>query len=154
MAICGYIKTANGENYQLNRVRYRRHKRAERFYARNAVETLAENMDFYNNKAEALLLQLREQMKQASRGDLAAAMTKHILHCRDMAIECAAKLAPYQNPKLQSVEVNKKVTHRFVIQAPKIIKDSSEWLRTVNESNELTVQREAANGHKLIESHK
>ena len=119
--------------------KYKNYKPAEKLYQKSAIEVLQEKMEFYDSKGTSLFIALKQEMKNngTSRGDLLVAMTKNILHCHDMAIECAHKLAPYRNPKLQSIEVKKETIHRFVIQAPKIIKDSQEWLQSVNSESKL-----------------
>lgn len=89
---------------------------------------------FYDQHGEGLFLKVREfiQTGDKARGDLLAAMAKKMTECKQIAIECASKLAPYQSPKLESIEVNKKVTHRYVIEAPKQFKDSGTWLNSIN----------------------
>ena len=92
-------------------------------------------MVFYEDKGLQLLSSIRKELKEHSiaRGDLVVTMTKNLLHCKDMAIECAHKLAPYQAPKLQSIEVKKKITHKFVIQGPSVVKDANIWLKQVEQ---------------------
>lgn len=86
---------------------------------------------FYDTKAKQLYAEVRKVLKEdnaAARGDLMAQMIKHMQKANDICIECAAKLAPYQSARLQSMEVKKNVTHRFVIQAPKPAETSASWL--------------------------
>lgn len=100
-------------------------------------------MVFYDNRAIRLYAEIREHLKEdvkkgaPIRGDLMAQMLKHMQKANEVCIECAAKLAPYQSPRLQSMEVNKKVTHRFVIQAPQQIEDSNAWLEQINKPLKL-----------------
>lgn len=109
------------------------HKTADTL-KRAATQVLYEKMVFYDKRAVRLYSDIRKKLKQdadngePSRGDIMAQMIKYMNAANDVCIECAAKLAPYQSPKLQSMEVNKKVTHRFVIQAPKQVESSQEWL--------------------------
>lgn len=114
--------------------KYKRYAPASKLLQKSPMDVLQEKMEFYDSKGTSLFIALKKELKDngANRGDLLVAMTKNIMHCQDMAIECAHKLAPYRNPKLQSIEVNKKVVHRFVIQAPKTFKDSSTWLDSVS----------------------
>lgn len=119
----------------LTRAKYKRitHKTAQAL-KKSATEILYEKMIFYNRRAIKLYADIRKKLKEDSdkgeptRGDIMAQMVKYMNAANDVCIECAAKLAPYQSPKLQSMEVNKKVTHRFVIQAPKQVEDSASWL--------------------------
>lgn len=106
---------------------------------RSAVDVLHDQMVFYEEKSISLLLAIKKELKENSptRGDLLVTITKNLLHCKDMAIECAHKLAPYQAPKLQSIEVKKKITHKFVIQGPTIAPNNSIWLDQVNQMRAL-----------------
>ncbi len=97
-------------------------------------------MVFYDKKAKELYQEVRKVLKSDTatvRGDLMAQMIKHMQKANDICIECAAKLAPYQSARLQSMEVKKNVTHRFVIQAPKQAEDSQQWLQSVNSDPKL-----------------
>lgn len=112
----------------------RKFKPATKIYNRKAVDVLYENMIFYDEKGEKLFTDLRSKIYKDDdkRGDLLAKMAKLMSECKALAIECASKLAPYQSPKLESIEVNKKVTHRYVIQAPQQLRDADQWLKTIN----------------------
>ena len=125
-----------------NRYKFKKNLKASHFLKRSAIEVLHDQMVFYEDKGLTLLLAIKREIKEnsSSRGDLLVSMTKNLLHCKDMAIECAHKLAPYQAPKLQSIEVKKKITHKFVIQGPDTIKDSNIWLKQVEETQRVTPQ--------------
>ena len=56
-----------------------------------------------------------------------------------LAIECATKLAPYHAPKLESIEIKKKVTHRFVIKAPMIAVTAEQWLKDAGVNAKETI---------------
>lgn len=96
-------------------------------------------MIFYDEKGRKLFLDIREYLAkhEDKRGDLLAKMAKLMSECKAIAIECASKLAPYQSPKLESIEVNKKVTHRYVIQAPHQISNADDWLKSINKPIKL-----------------
>lgn len=112
--------------------RYRRSsKLPPDFLKKKATEILYEKMVFYDKKAKELYLEIKKVLKTgdaSQRGDILAQMTKYLSKANDICIDCASKLAPYQSPRLQSMEVKKNVTHRFVIQAPKPAVDSAQWL--------------------------
>lgn len=110
------------------------------FLKKKATEVLYEKMIFYDTKAKQLYSEIKKVLKSsdaAQRGDILAQMTKYIQRANDICIECAAKLAPYQSPRLQSMEVKKQTTVRFVIQAPKPAQDSNSWLESASESTKL-----------------
>ena len=56
-------------------------------------------------------------------------------------IECAKYLAPYQSPRLESIEHKGEIEHKYVIQAPKAIRDTSDWLESTKliDRNNATV---------------
>ena len=98
-----------------------------------ATDVLYDKMVFYHEKAQKIadfLLKIVEQ-NYTSRGDLFVALHKDMNQFNNIAIECASKLAPYQTPKLESIEVKKDITHRFVVVAPKVISNSQEWLKNI-----------------------
>lgn len=114
-------------------------------FKRTAVEVLYDKMIFYDQRARILyaeIIKVLKKDKDTLRGDLIAQMIKHMQRANDIAIDCAAKLAPYQTARLQSVEIDKKITHRFVIQAPQQSNNTQAWLDAAN--------KQLSNG-KLIE---
>lgn len=119
--------------------KYKLYKPTLKIYQRKAIDVLYENMIFYDEKGKKLFIDIREWLAKNDdkRGDLLAKMAKLMSECKTIAIECASKLAPYQSPKLESIEVNKKVTHRYVIQAPQQYNNSDQWLKAVNSPPKL-----------------
>ena len=55
-------------------------------------------------------------------------MYKHMAEAKKLAIDCASKLAPYESPRLEAIEVKQKTVTKFVIESPTAIKDQSQWL--------------------------
>lgn len=53
------------------------------------------------------------------------------------AIDIAAKLAPYQSPKLSSTELNTKKTTKFVIVVPNVSKTPQDWLGAIQKDQRL-----------------
>lgn len=102
-----------------------------------AVEVLEQQMNFFHTQAEGLIakiiLILKEDKKP--RGDILALMYKKFEQCAEKARECAAKLAPYQSPRLESIETKTEVEHRFVVRIPNKYENSQEWL--ANATKEL-----------------
>lgn len=95
-----------------------------------AVEVLEQQMNYYHTQAEGviakIILILKEDKKP--RGDILALMYKKFEQCAEKARECAAKLAPYQSPRLESIETKTEVEHRFVVRIPNKYENSQEWL--------------------------
>lgn len=108
----------------------------------SAIAVLRQQMLFYRDQAEEICEKIIEALKKNnSRGDLVAMMYKHLSDASKMTIDCAAKLAPYQSPRLESVEVKKTVTNRYVIQAPTAFNDQDLWLQ--NSKKELKLLEQA-----------
>lgn len=104
-----------------------------------AIDVLYKKMNFYDGRAMELASQIYKHLKEDDkvRGDKCADMFKAMMRFNDIVIECAAKLAPYQSSKLESVEIKKTVEHRYVIAAPKLIDNSKDWLSAVNADAKL-----------------
>lgn len=93
-------------------------------------EILYEEMYFYKFKANKLGNEIARIIKEGekARGDLLFQLYKLMLENKETLVEIAAKLAPYEHAKLQSVEVKSEVKHSFVIRAPEVTKDTNTWL--------------------------
>lgn len=96
-----------------------------------ATDVLYTKMHAYNNEAKEILKYLIEQTR-AQNANAVAEMKKlySLMDKADaIAIDCAHKLAPYQTPKLESIEVKNRVEHRFIIRAPQKIATLEEWTK-------------------------
>lgn len=96
-------------------------------------------MNFYDQRAQAMAKEIYTILKEDEkpRGDKLADMFKAMMRLNETVIECAAKLAPYQSAKLESVEIKKTTEHRFVIAAPKVFNNSGNWLDNVNQEAKM-----------------
>lgn len=115
----------------------------------SAVAVLRTQMLFYRDQAETLCEKIIETLKaNNARGDLVAMMYKYANEAKKMAIDCANKLAPYESPKLQAIEVKNTTITKFVIEAPTLETNQDKWLTNVmNEQKMLTNIKRAANNH-------
>ena len=97
----------------------------------SAVQTLRGEMLYFRDQGQALLDAIIEEFKKITpqRQDLIAQLVKYKMEAKKMSIDCAAKLAPYEAPRLESIEVKQKTITKFVIEAPSAIKDTNEWLQ-------------------------
>ncbi len=115
-----------------------------------SLAALRKQLVFYDTKAEEICLMIMEEIKkQGGRTDLMTVMYKHMTEARKMAIDTASKLAPYENPRLESIEVNKRTVTKFVIEAPSAIKNTDEWLD--NAKKELNLLEKARREASTIE---
>lgn len=109
-----------------------------------AVEVLEQQMNYYHFEAEGIIAQIILILKEDKkpRGDMLALMYKKFEQCAEKARECAAKLAPYQSPRLESIETKTEVEHRFVVRIPNKYENSQEWLTAAQEELKQIPQTE------------
>ena len=107
----------------------------------SATEVLRDIMVFYQTTAKEIMLEIIMKLKDdsSSRADLLAMMYRKWDETTEVVIRCAEKLAPYESPKKQSVEVNQSVEHRFVLRAPEPVKETSKWLEQVGTVKQLEI---------------
>ena len=100
---------------------------------KRAIDVLYEKMEFYSVHATFIATEICKLLKESDvkEGKRLTEMHKQMMRFNDIAIDCAAKLAPYQSAKLQSIEVKSNKTVKYVIQAPMVVKDKNEWIRQV-----------------------
>ncbi len=100
-------------------------------YGLLATDVLYRKMHTYDKEAKGILTFLIERIKAEGVESVAHLKSLYVLmeKCDERAIECASKLAPYQTPKLESIEVKGKIDHRYVLRAPQTMKSVSEWMK-------------------------
>lgn len=101
------------------------------------IDVLRLKMNTYNKDAKAILETLLTSCQQLK--DSVGATPQLLTNIKGLytlmekadqiAIDCAHKLAPYINPKLESIEVKSQVEHRYVIKGPSKINTVDEWMR-------------------------
>lgn len=95
-----------------------------------ATDVLYEKMHSYNTEARIILNYLIELVKSQNKNSPALkSLYQNMTKLDDVVIDCAHKLAPYQTPKLESIEVRSKVEHKFVLRAPSKIASLEEWTK-------------------------
>ncbi len=94
-----------------------------------ATDVLYAKMHVYNNEAKAILSAMLDNIKNT--GNIMAIRELYLLMRKadDVVIDCAHKLAPYQSPKLETIEVRNKIEHRYVLRAPTPVKSVEEWTK-------------------------
>lgn len=107
----------------------------------SAVATLRAEMLFYRDQAAVLCDKIMELLKsQNANGTTMAMMYKYATESKKMAIDCAAKLAPYESARLQAVEVTEKKIIKFVIESPSRIDNPDAWLENTKKEMKLIHQ--------------
>lgn len=107
----------------------------------SATAVLKQQMLYHRDQAQEIIEKIISLLKQNNtRGDLVAMMYKYLTECNKIVIDCAAKLAPYESPKLESIEIKKTVTNKFVIQAPTAFSDQNSWLENSKKELKLLEQ--------------
>jgi hypothetical protein len=95
-----------------------------------ATDVLYTKMHVYDKEAKEILSFLIEQIKKQNANSSALkSMYQLMQKADDIAIDCAHKLAPYQDAKLATIEVRNKIEHRFVLRAPKQIESVESWMK-------------------------
>lgn len=104
---------------------------------KEVVELLYEAMMFWRNEGSKHIKNLIFQLNKEGAGRVAADIAKLFKDADDRWIDIAVKIAPYYRSKLANVTINKKIEHRFVIEAPAIVPDKRAWLESVAEQQAL-----------------
>lgn len=114
----------------LQRSRLKKHSSAP-VQTVKATDILYQKMIDYNTKARAYLQYLIDDMKSDEKAqfDKVKLVWAKMKALDDLVIDCAHKLAPYQTPKLESIEVKSKVEHRHVMRLPSTMKTAEEWMK-------------------------
>lgn len=118
---------------------YKKVRKPSLKFKHKATDILYNKMMFYNDKATIITEALIKivQTQQQARGDLLIQLHRDLHKFNEITIECAAKLAPYQIPKLNSIEVRNEHVHKFVMLAPKTIQSKDKWLDAVKSEQKL-----------------
>jgi hypothetical protein len=100
-------------------------------YGLLATDVLYRKMHVYDKEAKEILAFLIKTVKDSPIANNAQLKSLYSLmeKADERAIECASKLAPYQTPKLESIEVKGKVDHRYVIRAPQNMQSVDQWMK-------------------------
>ena len=97
-----------------------------------AADVLREMMLFYRDDAPVIIDKTLALLKaQRVREDLIVPTRKYKEEAKKLVIEIAAKLAPYESPKLSSVETKVDHNERFVVPGPSLHDKPDEWVRNV-----------------------
>lgn len=115
--------------------RTRRHHRVvnnELVQRHKATDFLYSQMLFWGEEGKKLLKVVYHCVSTQS-GIEASKLLREFSDINNRAIDIASKLAPYQSPKLSSTEINTKKVTKFVIVAPKVIKNVSDWEKLVSQ---------------------
>lgn len=94
-----------------------------------AVDMLYEAMVFWHDEGIKLINEIKHRLEQGGNGKDAVALAKVWKGYDDRWIEIASKLAPYQSPKLSSMEVNNKVTTRYIVEIPRKSATTKDWVQ-------------------------
>lgn len=100
------------------------------------IDRLLRWVVFYDTRANKLLSHTYQAVKEQN-AVLAGELLRDLGKIHDRLADFANKVLPYISPRLQSLEINKKVTKRYVFRVPHNIKDSSKWLEKVKEEQKL-----------------
>lgn len=94
-----------------------------------AVDMLYEAMIFWHGEGIKIINEIKRRLEENGNGKDAIALAKIWKGYDDRWIDIAAKLAPYQSPKLSSMELNNKTITRYVVEIPRKSESAKEWLK-------------------------
>lgn len=96
------------------------------------IDRLLRWVVFYDTRANKLLSHTYYAVKEQN-AVLAGELLRDMGKIHDRLADFANKVLPYISPRLQSLEINKKVTKRYVMRVPSQIKNTAKWLDKVKE---------------------
>lgn len=112
-------------NYKV--IRGRRLKVVERKrLARDVLYDAMVNFESKANKIIHVMIEMIKGQQKANYQELKV-LYQEFRKCSELACEYASKLAPYQSPKLESIEVKSEIEHKYVIRVPHQMKNIEEW---------------------------
>ena len=93
--------------------------------------SVLEDMLFNSYSQHKVILEIfKEKVEQINPKDPYIKFTlSELSKLEDRVLDCASKLAPYQSPKLESMEIKSQVEHRMVMRAPQRIASVTEWAK-------------------------
>ena len=91
---------------------------------------------FYDTKADKLYRQTAEAVREQN-AVLCGELLKELGKTTDKLLEFSNRVLPYIAPRLQSLEINNKITKRYVFRVPSVIKNNTAWLEKVKEEQKL-----------------
>ena len=91
-------------------------------------EVLFEQMYFLRNQFNKILKQILVQLKEDNNAIAALELIKIQNKVRAELVDVANKLAPYTDPKLESIELKTTETVRFVVEAPIPMKSTKDFM--------------------------
>jgi hypothetical protein len=95
------------------------------------VDVLYEQMCIHHFQAKSVIRSMLDLVREDPKANFAVMkdLLAKMRQCGEVAIDCAAKIAPYQTPKLETLEVKSKVEHKFVIEAPQPVASVTDWAK-------------------------
>jgi len=101
---------------------------------RLARDVLYDGMVNFESRAKNILQVMIETVKGKANYAELKILYQEFRKCQELAADYAHKLAPYQSPKLESIEVKSQVEHRYVMRVPHQMKSTNEWIKATGAS--------------------
>lgn len=115
----------------------------------SSYRVLEREMLFWHDKGEEIynlileFLKDHQNLHNRNNANLITQVAKALADHKSKAVDAAAKLAAYQLPKLQAIDINQSTTHKFVVLAPPLIPDTNKWLEAVNQAPPRQISNDA-----------
>ena len=103
---------------------------------RLARDVLYDGMVNFETRAKKIIEVLIDSIKASQKSNYAELKILYLefRKCQELAADYAHKLAPYQSPKLESIEVKSQVENRYVMRVPHQMKTTEEWTKATGAS--------------------
>lgn len=119
---------------------YRRRRNKNILVMRNGkegvIDALFGRFSYLNNNAKRIIKAVRSAIKD-SNAVLCGELLKELGKVDDRLLEFGKQILPYIQPRLQALEINKKVTKRYVVRVPTVIQNTDQWLQKVKQEQAL-----------------
>lgn len=91
-------------------------------------QVLFEQMYFLRNQFNKITKKIYETLKIEGNGTAALELLKIQTRMRYDLVDVASKLAPYTDPKMESIEVKTTIEHKFVVHTPVKVRSTKDFL--------------------------
>ena len=95
----------------------------------SAKEVLEQHLELLNNRVPPIVKKMISNSREQGSPIEALKLFNALKDLTTQICDVAHKLAPYQSPKMESVEIKSQVEHRYVIRAPEPILNVQAWLK-------------------------
>jgi hypothetical protein len=93
------------------------------------LDVIEDKAFLYHRKVPEILAKMIINAREKGEPSEAIRLAMALKECAQLAVDFAAKAAPYKHHKLESVDVKTEIEQKFVIRAPTQLKSIDEWMQ-------------------------